>query len=159
MTTTRPTAPTRPGMSLLEVLIALAIFLMSLAAIAQLIDIGTNRASDTVLQNTGTRLAQSKMAELEAGVVDPSSGGAGTFDDEPEWQWSAEPGASEVPNVYPVTVRVWREVRGTRFEITLSQMVLDPLAVGSAAEAAPPTDAATTGTGTTGTTTGTGSGP
>lgn len=134
----------RRGISLLEVLLSLAIFLMSLASIAQLVDIGTDRASDTILQNTGTRLAQSVMAEVEAGVIDTASGGTGVFDDEPEWNWQVTPEASSVPNLYTVTVRVYREVRGTRFEITLTQMVIDPTMIGTAAEAQNPNAATAT---------------
>lgn len=128
----------RDGITLLEVLVAMAIFLMALVAIARLIDSGTDRAMDAIYQNTGTRLAQSKLAEVEAGAVAVPDGGSGTFDDEPDWQWSVECEAAPVPNVYPVTVRVWRDLRGVRFEVALSQMVFDPYAMGTAAEAVPP---------------------
>jgi Tfp pilus assembly protein PilV len=143
-------------MTILEVLIAFAIFLFSLAAIAQLVDLGSRSARETIDQNTGTRLAQSKLAEVEAGVIAPSAGGSGTFDDEPDWQWSVESGGSPVPNVYDVTVRVWREVGANRFEVTLAQMVCDPLQMGTAAAAVSPTTTTTTETTTT-TATGTGS--
>ena len=152
-------SPARPraGMTLLEVLVAFTIFLMSLAAIAQLVDSGSNSARDTIYQNTATRLAQSKLAEVEAGVIAPSAGGAGTFDDEPDWQWSVEAGGSPVPNVYDVTVRVWREVGSNKFEVTLSQMVADAAQMGTAAAAVSPTTTSTTTGSTTSTTTGTGS--
>lgn len=153
MTARRSRHPRR-GVSLIEVLLSLAIFLMSLAAISALVDVGTDRGLDTVIQNTGTRLAQSKLAEVEAGLISPAGGGSGTFDDEPGWQWAVESGSSPATNVYPVTVRVWKEVRGVRREVTLTQMVFDAEQMGTSAEAVNPT----TTSGTSGTTSG-GTGP
>jgi len=162
----RRTGPTRrAGLSLLEVLLALAIFLFSLAAIGALVDFGNERSTATAMQTTATRLAQAKLAEVEAGAISVTAGGSGTFDEEPEWNWSVESGSATVANVYPITVRVWREVAGTTHEVTITQMVYDPAMMGNAAEAQPPatTDATSTGgtagaTGTTGTTSTGGSG-
>lgn len=135
----RRTRTIRPGLSLLEVLLSLAIFLMSLASIAQLVDIGTERASDTILQNTGTRLAQSLMAEVEAGVIDPASGGSGTFSLESEWSWQVTSEPTAVPNLYTITATAFREIQGNRFQVSLTQMVMDPTTIGTAAEAQNPT--------------------
>jgi general secretion pathway protein I len=142
----RPRPARRPGLSLLEILLSLAIFLMSLVAIGGLVESGSDRGMSAALQAAGTRLAQSKLAEVEAGAIPVSSGGQGTFDDEPEWNWSVEPGAAAVPNVYPVTVRVWREFGGGQFEVVLTQMIFDPAQMGDASEAPKPT---TTESGTT----------
>lgn len=153
----RRVAPARrAGLSLLEVLLALAIFLFSLAAIGALVDFGNERSTAAAMQTTATRLAQAKLAEVEAGVVSVSAGGNGTFDEEPEWNWTVEPGVASVPNVYPVTVRVWREVAGRTHEVTLTQLVFDSAQMGNAAEAQPPetdTMGTTTPTTTGGTTT------
>ena len=154
----RRVAPARrAGLSLLEVLLALAIFLFSLAAIGALVDFGNGRATAAAMQTTATRLAQAKLAEVEAGAVSVTTGGSGTFDEEPEWNWSVEPGAATIPNVYPITVRVWREAAGRTHEVTLTQLVFDSAQMGNAAEAQPPepdtmgtTPPATTGTTTTG---------
>ena len=136
----RPRPARRPGLSLLEVLLSLAIFLMSLVAIGRLVDFGSERGLDR--RHAGRR--------HPAGPVEAGRGrgrgrsrsapaGQGTFDDEPDWNWSVEPGAATVPNVYPVTVRVWREFGGGQFEVTLTQMVFDPAQMGNAAEAQKPT--------------------
>lgn len=138
----------RPGLSLLEVLVSLAIFLLSLVAIASLVDFGSERAMAAAMQTAGVRLAQSKLAEVEAGVISASTSDNGMFDDEPEWSYSVEPGAATIPNVYPVTVRVWREVAGRQYEVVLTQMIYDPAQMGKAAAATLPT--ATTSTSTTG---------
>ena len=64
----RRTAPRR-GLTLIEVLLALVILVLSLGAISQLVGVGTDRANDARAQIHGTRLAQSKMAEVEAGIT------------------------------------------------------------------------------------------
>jgi hypothetical protein len=148
VTTRRPAR--RAGISLLEVLLSLAIFLLSLAAIAALVDFGSDRSTAAAMQSTGTRLAQSKLAEVEAGAVSVTSPSDGQFDLEPDWSWAVEPGPATVPNVYPVTVRVWREFGGRRYEVSLTQMIYDPAQMGPAVQAQPP-QTTTSGTGTTGT--------
>ena len=137
----------RRGLSLLEVLLALAIFLMSLVAIGGLVDFGSDQGMAASMQAAGTRLAQSKLAEAEAGAIDLTAGGSGTFEDEPEWNWSVESTPAQWPNVYDVTVRVWRET-SRRYEVTISQTLFDPAQMGNGSEAQPPTTAAS-GTGTT----------
>jgi len=127
-------------MTLLEVLVAMAVFLIALAGIAQLIDFGTDSAVEAARTTTGTRLSQSKMAEVEAGVVSVSESSSGTFDDEPNWQWSVEVGAEVAPNTYPVTVRVWIET-GRKVEVDLSQIIYDPQYLGNGAAAVDPNTA------------------
>lgn len=131
----------RPGLTLIEVLLALAILLMSLAAIGQLVDMGSDRGLDARFHVRGTRLAQAKLAECEAGVIDVTSGGSGTFDDEPDWSWAVDSQPETATNLYRVTVTVSRDNRGKKFEIVLSQQVYDPAMTGSAAQAQKPTQA------------------
>ena len=146
----RPRPARRPGLSLLEVLLALAIFLLALVAIGGLVNYGSDRAMAASMQAAGTRLAQSKLAEVEAGVIPVSTGGNGTFDEDPDWNWSVEPTAASVPNVYQVTVRVWRDAGGQHYEVVLNQMVFDPSQMGQASPAQPPTTSTGTQSGTTG---------
>ena len=142
MTTSRRRA--RPGLSLLEVMLAMTIFLMAMVGIFGLLDFGSDQGTAAAMQAVGTRLAQSKLAEVEAGAIAVTAGGSGTFEDEPEWNWSVEPGAEVAPYVSPVTVRVWRDVNGRHYEVVLTQMVCDPAQMGNANEAQPP-EAATGG--------------
>lgn len=134
----KPRRRPREGMTLLEVLIAMAVFLLALAGIAQLIDFGSNNAQEAARTTTGTRLCQSKMAEVEAGVVSVIEGGTGTFDEEPLWQWSVEVGTAVAANTYPVTVRTWIE-QGRRVEVSQTQIIFDPQFLGNAAPAVAPT--------------------
>ena len=130
----------RSGVSLLEVLIALAIFLLCFAAIGQLVDVGADNALSSRYQNTGTRLAISKLHEVEIGAIPVSSGGSGDFsaDGDEGWQWTVTSTATDIANVYAVTVTVSKDYRGRPFEITVSQTIFDPLIMGTAAEAQPP---------------------
>ncbi len=133
----------RKGMTLIEVLVAMAVFLLALAGIAQLIDFGTNNSVEAARTTTGTRLCQSKMAEVEAGVVSMTEGSQGTFDEEPLWQWSVEIGAELAPYTYEVTVKTWIE-QGRPVEVSLTQIIYDPQYMGNAAPAVAPTTTTTT---------------
>ena len=134
----------RSGITLLEVILAMAILLMSLAAIGKLVDMGSERAVETQSQARGTRLAHSKMAEVEAGVIGVTGAANGTFDDEPDWSWSVEPEAEGTPNLYKVTVRASRTLRGKPFEVALSQWLMDPQQMGSASQAQTSSSSGTT---------------
>jgi len=131
----------RSGLTLIEVLLALAILLMSLAAIGQLVDVGGDRGVEAQFHVRGTRLAQAKLAECEAGVIDVTAGGTGSFDDEPDWTWTVDSAPETATNLYRVTVTVSRTHRGRPFQITLAQLVYDPAMTGSAAQAERPTQA------------------
>jgi general secretion pathway protein I len=133
---------TRSGLSLIEVLLSLTILLMSLAAIGQLVDMGSERGIEARFHVRGTRLAQAKMAEVEAGVVPADTGGQGGFEieDDVAWSWVVESQPAGPPGLYQVTVRVTRDFRGRPFEVVLSQMIMDPGWMGTAAQAERPTE-------------------
>lgn len=137
-------APRREGLSLLEVLLAMAIFLFSMVAIAGLVDFGSTRGQQAAMQNAGTRLAKSKLAEVEAGVLDVTLNESGTFETEPEWTWTVDSQQTSIPNVYLVTVRVSRDFYGQPYEVTLQQYIFDSTLMGSGVPAQPPS---TTGSG------------
>jgi general secretion pathway protein I len=134
----------RPGITLLEVLIAMAIFLIALGAISRLIDLGMENASDASYQSDAVRLAQSKMAEVEAGVLAPDSSSGGGFDEEPGWTWQLQSEQASIPNLFTITVTVNRDV-GRKVIFKLSQMVMDARQMGKPGEIAKPTTS-TTGT-------------
>ena len=135
----------RRGLSLLEVIIAMAILVLAIVAINKLVDIGTDRGNDARAYTRGTRLAQSKMAEVEAGLVSVSSETDGQFEgDDAAWGFKVTPEPAGPPNLYTVTVRVTRDVQGRPLEIVLTQMVFDPTLMGSAAQAERPATEDTT---------------
>ncbi|MFO0825804.1 MAG: hypothetical protein U0792_22240 [Gemmataceae bacterium] len=133
----RPRLSRRPGLSLIEVLLAMTIFFMAIVAISRLVDMGTDRELEARLHTTAARLAQNKLAEFEMGVesLDSTSGDFGDADS--GWTWtmtSEQPGT----NLYLVSVTVSREFKGQSFSLTLSQMMLDPSVKGAASAAERP---------------------
>jgi general secretion pathway protein I len=141
---------TRRGLSLLEVLVALAIFLFSLVALSQLIDIGSASARDVRWLGRASALAQSRMAEVMAGSLALTSQGDTACDEDPDWTWSMDAEAGAAPGLFQVRVVVSRpRPDGSRFETVLNQMVLDPTFRGNTDGSATGTDdTSTTGTGT-----------
>jgi hypothetical protein len=121
----------------LEVILSLAILVMSLTAIGVLINMGSEHEMQARLQNAGTRLAQSKLSEVEAGIA-PLEEGTGDFgENEPGWNWSIQ-AEDQGLNLWLVSVTVSREYRGTTIQISLTQMMLDPAYRGSAAKLSRP---------------------
>ena len=145
----RPAGTTRAargGLSLIEVLLALTIFMMSLVVIGRLVDMGTDREMEARYQTRASRLALDKLGEFESGAraLDETSG---AFDgpDDGGWEWTAEAQPQEqiAPNLYLVKVTVGRDLKGRRFEVVITQMIFDPAMMGSAAEAIRPDGTAT----------------
>ncbi|MGL4420607.1 MAG: prepilin-type N-terminal cleavage/methylation domain-containing protein [Gemmataceae bacterium] len=134
----------RAGLSLLEVLVSLTVLLMALAAIARLVEIGNEDALASNFQAAATRLCQSKLAEVEAGAA-PINGGSGTFSTETEWSWTVTSTPGAAPNLFIVTATVSRPYRNRTTSVTLTQMIVDPQAMGGAEEAQKPTTESTTG--------------
>jgi len=137
----------RPGMSLLEVMTAMAIFLMALIVIGRLIVMSTDMALDVQYQSQAAQMCQSKLAEVVAGAVPLNAQNDVPFDEDPDWKWSLDCEQGSVTGLWTVTVKVVRE-RGPnqRNECLLSQMMLDPSIKGSALDAAASASSSSTGT-------------
>ena len=73
----------RRGLSLLEVLMALAIFLISLIGISQLLSDSSHRAVEAREVGQATILCQGDMAQVMAGVMPMSSQGDTPCDEDP----------------------------------------------------------------------------
>jgi type II secretion system protein I len=123
-------AGSRPGLTLLEVLVALAIFLLSLAAISQLVTTAGQRALDARRKEEAARLARSKLAEVFAGVVPMQSTSDAPFDQDPDYSWSLTADSASLSGLWLVTVTV----KGKGDEgpgYTLQEFLLDPTLRGS----------------------------
>lgn len=139
--------PRRPGMTLVEVMLALGIMLIALTALTQLVQIGSEAGYEARMNARAGRLAQAKMAELESGVIPvQNGGGSGVFDgDDAGWEWSIDLQPQGPANLYLATVKLTRtHQRGKPFTFSLAQMILDPAMMGSAAQAEQPTTDDTT---------------
>jgi hypothetical protein len=137
----------RAGLSLLEVLMALTIFLFALVSLGRLVDIGGDRARDIQWLGRASMIAQTKMAEVTAGVLPLTGQGDTSVDEDPDWSWSLDAEADSTPGLYRVTVTVSRtRPDGSRFETKLNQYVLDPTIRGNTDGSATGTDGTTAGT-------------
>jgi len=122
----------RKGLTLLEVILALAIFVMSLAVISKLMELGVRASQYAQLQSRAVMLAESKMGELVAGIL-PLDGASGdTFTEDPAWQWQATVSDGPVDGLKWVSITVAPASAGElrnnreRIEFTLSRWLLDP---------------------------------
>ncbi len=124
----------RRGLTILEVIISIGIFLGSATIIAQLLGTGTQAAVDGRLKSQQALLAESKMSELASGVVELSSSSAQSFDDQgdievsPAYKWSAEideGGQGDLLSV-SVTVEHTTDQDEVDFTFTLTRLMRDP---------------------------------
>ncbi|QGQ24593.1 prepilin-type N-terminal cleavage/methylation domain-containing protein [Gimesia benthica] len=119
---------TRAGLTLLEVLISLAIFLGALTALSQLIGIGSRAAVQAQLRTQAILKCQSKLAEALAGAQPLEAVSQAAFEDEENWKWSldVQPGAYE--NMLQLTVSVLYSGAGesvtTSYQLT--RQIRDP---------------------------------
>ncbi|MEZ6141607.1 MAG: hypothetical protein R3B84_13630 [Zavarzinella sp.] len=120
----------REAFSLIEVIVATAIFLLSLVAISSLVDFGTDRAVEVRAQSLGTRLCQSKLNEFAAGVeLLENAASGGSFEEEPNWSWEAEVVQEGAPNLYRVTIIVTGvspEIPTGQMEVQMTRFIYDP---------------------------------
>jgi prepilin-type N-terminal cleavage/methylation domain-containing protein len=128
-----PAAP-RSGLTLLEVLTALAIFLFSFVALGRLIGLSGDLAVEAAARGQAAQLAQSKLEEVIAGLVPLQSQPDAPLDEDPNWQWSLS--AETDPNItglWRVQVTVKQaHATGQPVEATLNQIIIDPTLRGSA---------------------------
>ena len=129
----------RAGLSLLEVLVALAIFMLSVVVISQMVDSAARTAQRSQRLTKAALRAESKMSELLAGIEPVAPIGLTPLDDpEPGWfyeilvepeQWSTVPVEGQaVVGLYTVHVRiVWQSSQtGEEVEYLLTRIMLDP---------------------------------
>jgi type II secretory pathway pseudopilin PulG len=125
----------RRGISLLEVIVATTVFLMSLIGIRQLVSVAGDRALEVEMRSQAARLCRSKMAEVQSGVL-PMSSASDTFEEDPDFSWSLDVEQGTVDNLWVATVKVTRNQSiGNPIEVSLSQMLIDPSIAGSTADA------------------------
>lgn len=130
-----PRITSRSGLTLLEVVFAMAIFLFAMLAIWQLLTFATDRAREVKLQAYTSLRCQGKLNEAMAGAEPLSSTDYTPYEDEAskalQLQWKMD--ATEMmTGVYEVRVSVKAVYAGERFvESSLSQIILDPAKRGS----------------------------
>jgi prepilin-type N-terminal cleavage/methylation domain-containing protein len=105
--------PCRSGFTLLEVVVSLAIMAVGLVAVLEAFSAASRLSLQDEYITTATRLAQSKMEEVEKEPTITTGSQEGGFGDEfPDYSWSVEIQDSPVDGLETVTVTVSWEGRG-----------------------------------------------
>ncbi len=110
----------RRGLTLLEVVLAVAILGFSLAAISQLMWIGYRSAADARARTELILLCDTKMAELAAGVLPLASTSGQTIPDAPDWLYLVDVQNSDQIGLLSVTVTVMQSPQTSANPITMS---------------------------------------
>jgi general secretion pathway protein I len=96
----------RNGMTLFEVVLALAVFLGAFAAIGQIIDVGRQASVEGQLENEAVIRAQTKLAEIVAGVEPMTAVQSQAFEDDPDWTWGLAMAAGPHADLLQLTISV-----------------------------------------------------
>jgi Tfp pilus assembly protein PilV len=128
----------RPALTLMEVLVSLAIFLLSLAALTRLVTYAGERALEAQYRSQATMYCLSQLAEVEAGSIALNSQGDTALEEDPEYEWKMDAEQGQVVGLWTVTVTVsHKNGNGVPIRVSLSKMVLDPSMVGSTQDSVP----------------------
>ena len=98
----------RSGLSLLEIIISVAIFMASLAAIMEGLQIGRRSELSARLQSEAVLRCETVMGEILSGVKEAASAQGNPFDDDEtgNWEWTAEVTEAGTTGLLQVTILV-----------------------------------------------------
>ncbi len=116
----------RGGFSLLEVILAIAILGGSMVVIGHGFFQGYRSVRSARLVGTGNRLADSAMAELAAGVVEPQSVSSKEIAGEDGWTYSIEIVDASVPGLLTAIVQVDNTESQPPISVAITRFVIDP---------------------------------
>jgi hypothetical protein len=120
----------RGGLSLLEIIISVAIFMASLAAIMEGLQIGRRSELSARLQSEAVLRSETVMGEILCGAKEASSAQGNRFDDDEtgNWEWSAEVTEAGTTGLLQVTVLVEHRPGGgePNAAFTLVRFMRDP---------------------------------
>ena len=101
-----PATTGRRGLSLLEVILAMTILAIALAALGELVALGTRSAASARDLTRAQLLCESKMAELTTSVYPITSAQLVEFETDPEWAYSLDVQPGVTGGLLSVTVTV-----------------------------------------------------
>jgi type II secretion system protein I len=124
----RATTGRRRGLSLLEVILAIAILAGCIAAIGELVSLGTRQAEEARDLTTAQLLCESKIAEIAAGVVPAEAVSSAPFENDPRWLYSVVINSLDDQSLLSVQVDVQQaEFVGDRpLTCSLTCWMIDP---------------------------------
>ena len=129
----------RPGLTLLEVLLAIAIFGLALVAIGELIRIGGVNAAAARDSTEAQRHCSNVMAEVSAGIIPPDGATESPIEGYEDWLYTIESEPlEEQEGMLRVSVTVSQDPSQNikPLSFTLVRWMTDPAATAAAAEAA-----------------------
>ena len=119
----------RDGLTLYEIVLSLTIFTLAMAAISQLITLGTRASIQAQLQTEAAIRAENKMSEVVAGYYPLSSVSGEADPNDASWMWGLEVAdAADVSGTKELTVTVTHLAQSGEPDVvfTLKRLMLDP---------------------------------
>lgn len=118
----------RPGLSLMEVMLALAILGVSLAVLGELVRTGVRSAGAARDLSTAQIFCESKMAEIISGIELPETIMSVPLEEFPEWLYSIEVQQIDQQGLLDILVTVQKDIELDRQPIyfSLHRWMIDP---------------------------------
>lgn len=120
----------RRGLSLLEVIISVAIFLGAMTAIMEVLAVGQRSEIAARLRSEAVLRCESKMGEIVSGVIEVGSSQGNRFEDDDtgKWEWSAQVADAGPPGLLEINVLVEHKPDGgePNTAFTLVRFMRDP---------------------------------
>ena len=116
------------GLSLLEVILAIAVLGGCMAVIGELVRMGVRNAEEARELTKAQLLCESKLEEVAAGVMPLESAANAAFELDPDWSYTIETGSLDQQGLVQVRVTV-QQVESDRLyplTFTLTRWILDP---------------------------------
>lgn len=135
MSRRRQIAAVRNGLSLLEVMLAVAILFLAVAALGELVRLGLRSAQQAQLKTAAQLLCESKISEITSGLLPPEPISGAAFDpivdgDEvaSDWVYSIELAPVEEEGLVALTVTVSenKPAEAQPVQFTLVRWIQDP---------------------------------
>jgi general secretion pathway protein I len=118
---------TRRAFSLLEIILAIAIFTMALAAVGELMRLGLRNAQKARDTTRAQLLCESILAEVTSGAIEPTPVGDQASETDPDWCYSIQVNSTDVTGLLSVSVTVNRVNYSNPLEgVTLVRWMPDP---------------------------------
>ncbi|HEY3226492.1 MAG TPA: prepilin-type N-terminal cleavage/methylation domain-containing protein [Planctomycetota bacterium] len=114
------------GFTLIEVLVALVVVTTALTIVAQGFLTGGRASVASQHETVAVFLAESKMAEIDLGIVSTQSSTSGTFEPEqPDFSWKTEVETTTVTGLTKLTLTVtWKEREEER-TFVLTRLIME----------------------------------
>jgi general secretion pathway protein I len=118
---------TRRAFSLLEIILAIAIFTMALAAVGELMRLGLRNAQKARDVTRAQLLCESILAEVTSGAIEPTPVADQASQIDPDWCYSIQVNSTDVTGLLSVSVTVNRVNYSNPLEgVTLVRWMPDP---------------------------------